>query len=83
MKKYKTGSEFFKRQTPPETTVFVKKNLAITEQVYAYLEEKGWTQKEFAEKLGKTDAEVSKWLSGIYILPVINPFQALLDEQQA
>ena len=83
MKKYTTGSEFVKRQTPPETTVFVKKNLAITEQVYAYLEEKRWSQKEFAKKLGKTDAEVSKWLSGMHNLTLksIAKMEAVLEKE--
>ncbi|GEM_PF-687984 len=30
------------------------------------LKEKGWTQAEFANRLGKRESEVSKWLSGVH-----------------
>lgn len=35
---------------------------------YAVLQEKGWSQKDLAEALGKSTAEVSKWLSGSHNL---------------
>ncbi len=52
----------------PENRIFVRKNLAISEQVEALLTEKGWTQKELAKKLGKTESEVSRLLSGLHNL---------------
>jgi antitoxin component HigA of HigAB toxin-antitoxin module len=50
----------------PENRIFVKKNLAISNQIYALLDEKGWTQKELAIRLGKSESEVSKLLSGLH-----------------
>lgn len=47
---------------------FVTQNLAIATQVYEMLEDRGWSQKTLAEKLGKTPAEVSRWLSGTHNL---------------
>jgi transcriptional regulator with XRE-family HTH domain len=52
----------------PENRIFVRKNLAISEQVEALRKEKGWTQKELAQKLGKTESEVSRLLSGLHNL---------------
>jgi transcriptional regulator with XRE-family HTH domain len=47
---------------------FVDKNLMITEQVFQYLRDLGWTQKELAARVGKSEAEISKWLSGAHNL---------------
>ncbi|MCW5900537.1 MAG: helix-turn-helix transcriptional regulator [Flavobacteriales bacterium] len=52
----------------PETKRMVAKNLAICEQVRLLLAEKGLTQKDLAERMGKSPAEVSKWLSGLHNL---------------
>lgn len=49
-----------------ENRIFVKKNLAISEQISAILKEKGWTQKQLAQRLGKNESEVSKLLSGLH-----------------
>ena len=42
--------------------------LAITEKVCAVLKERGIKKKQFAEMLGKSPSEVSKWLSGLHNL---------------
>ena len=52
----------------PENRIFVRKNLTISEQVEAMRKEKGWSQKELAQKLGKTESEVSRLLSGLHNL---------------
>lgn len=52
----------------PENRIFVRKNLAISEQVEAMRKQKGWTQKQLAQKLGKTESEVSRLLSGLHNL---------------
>jgi len=52
----------------PENKIFVKKNLEISEQIYSSLKEKNWTQKELAGRLGKSESEVSKLLSGLHNL---------------
>ena len=61
-------AERLKAKILPEKRIFVRKNLAISEQVEALRKEKGWTQKELAQKLGKTESEVSRMLSGLHNL---------------
>lgn len=50
--------------TPEETRIFVKKYGDIVVRVYQILREKGLTQKELADQMGKSQSEISKWLSG-------------------
>jgi len=67
---------------PEENARFTDKNLDISEQVYALLEKKGLSQKEFAQLLGKNESEVSKWLSGLHNLTLksIARMEAALGE---
>lgn len=83
MKKYETIDAFFSNRGPEDIQRFVDKNLDISQQVYALLEEKGWTQKEFAKQLGKKEAEISKWLSGNHNLTLrsIAKMEAVLEEE--
>ena len=41
-------------------------SVAIANRIYDILEEKGMSQKEFARLMGKTETEVSRWLSGTH-----------------
>ena len=50
----------------PEIDIMVKHNLAIATKVARILKEKGMGKSEFAEKMGKSPSEVSKWLSGTH-----------------
>lgn len=69
MSKDKTAvAERLKAKILSENRLFVHKNLAISEQVEVLRKEKGWTQKELAQKLGKTESEVSRLLSGLHNL---------------
>jgi transcriptional regulator with XRE-family HTH domain len=70
-----------RQRTKPETHRFVQKNLAIVAEVSRLMKEKGWTQKELAKKLQKTDSEVSKWLSGLHNLTLksITKLEAVLE----
>ena len=60
---------------------FVERNLAITEKVCAVLKERGIKKSKFAEMLGKTSPEVSKWLSGTHNLTLksITKMEEALD----
>jgi transcriptional regulator with XRE-family HTH domain len=82
MNKYADLKEFFETKGPEDIERFVQKNLDISQQVYAHLDEKGWSQKDFAKALGKTEAEVSKWLSGMHNLTLrsIAKMEAVLDQ---
>lgn len=52
----------------PEIERFVSRNLAITEKVCSLLKEKGIKKNEFAQMLGKSPSELSKWLTGSHNL---------------
>ncbi|RME38367.1 MAG: XRE family transcriptional regulator, partial [Deltaproteobacteria bacterium] len=51
-----------------DTDRFVELSMRISDAVAEVLHRKGWTQKDLAARLGKTPAEVSKWLSGTHNL---------------
>jgi len=53
---------------PTENRQFVKKSLDIQDQIADLLAKKGWTQKELAARMGKTEAEVSRWLNELHNL---------------
>jgi transcriptional regulator with XRE-family HTH domain len=50
----------------PETKMQMELSVAIANRIYDILEEKGMTQKDFARLMGKTETEVSRWLSGTH-----------------
>jgi len=52
----------------PETKMQVELSVAIANRIYDILEAKGMSQKDFARVLGKTETEVSRWLSGTHNL---------------
>ena len=49
---------------PPVTKRFYRLSGDAVDQIYTYLDEKGWDQKTLAEKLDKSESEISKLLSG-------------------
>jgi transcriptional regulator with XRE-family HTH domain len=58
--------ERLRAKTKPENRIFVKKNLAISQQIEVLRKDKGWSQKKLAKQLGKTESEVSRLLSGLH-----------------
>jgi transcriptional regulator with XRE-family HTH domain len=48
----------------PELQQRVSKSFDISDQILDILEKKGITQKQLADKLGKAESEVSKWMKG-------------------
>jgi len=69
MKKDKTAVvERLRAKIQPENRIFVQKNLEISEQIQTLLKAKGWSQKDLAIRLGKSESEVSKLLSGLHNL---------------
>ena len=53
---------------PPALKMQMELSVAITNRIYDILEEKDMSQKEFARLMGKTETEVSRWLSGTHNL---------------
>ena len=52
----------------PEMKKQMELSVGIANRIYDLLEEKGLSQKEFAHMMGKTETEVSRWLSGTHNL---------------
>jgi len=81
-KDFKGVASRIRTRIKPENRAFIKKNLAIAEQVNSILRQRGWNQKIFAEKLEKETSEVSKWLSGLHNLTLqsITKMESVLGE---
>ena len=54
----------------PEIRLQMELSVAIANRVYEILEAQGMTQKDFARLMGKTETEVSRWLSGTHNLTI-------------
>ena len=52
------------RSIPLEIKKEVSFKFAVSDKIDRLMKEKGMTQKELARKMGKTEAEVSVWLTG-------------------
>ena len=50
----------------PQTREFIRLNVSVANRIYDILDERGMSQKDFAKLMGKTEAEVSRWLSGTH-----------------
>ena len=66
----------------PEMKLQMELSVAIANRIYEILEEKGMSQKDFARLMGKTETEVSRWLSGTHNLTMatICKISAALEE---
>jgi transcriptional regulator with XRE-family HTH domain len=51
-------------ETPKEVEIFIDKYTDIVTRVHQILEKKGISQKDLAQKLGKHQSEIHKWLNG-------------------
>lgn len=65
---------------PEESKIFVDKSLEIADFIFWIMEQKGMKQKDLAEKMGKSEAEVSKLLAGMhnYTLRSISKIESAL-----
>lgn len=62
--------ECVKEFVTPEIQKQVDLLVAISNRIYDILDKKGMTQKDLAQKLNKSEAEVSRWLGGTHNLTV-------------
>ena len=51
-----------------EMKMQMEMSVAIANRIYDILESRGMTQKDFARLMGKSETEVSRWLSGTHNL---------------
>ncbi|GCC51748.1 XRE family transcriptional regulator [Chryseotalea sanaruensis] len=65
MKKH-AGLEARRKRISPDVKHAVEFSFAIANRIHEILESKGMTQRQFAEKLGKKESEVSKWMRGTH-----------------
>lgn len=64
-----TGETFFTEalaNTPKDISIKVDLSMRISDKIAAALSAQGLTQKDFAKMMGKNEAEVSRWLSGMH-----------------
>ena len=57
-------------QITPEVKKQLEISVSLANRVYDILDKKGMTQKDLAKLLGKTETEVSRWLSGTHNLTI-------------
>ena len=90
MKKYKAPESIdmtdflneVSKETSQESVIFIEKSLAIVNHIFNILERKSLKQKDIALLLGKSEAEISKWLGGTHNLTLrtISKIEAVLGE---
>ena len=54
----------------PDVKKQLEISVSLTNRVYDILEAKGMSQKDLAKLLGKTETEVSRWLSGTHNMTI-------------
>ena len=65
MKRSKVLEERRKRVNP-DIRQSIALSFRIVDRIHEILEEKGLKQKDLAQKLGKSEAEISKWMRGTH-----------------
>lgn len=53
-------------KVPDDLRKEISWSFAISDKIAEILEEQGMTQKMFAKKMGKSETEISRWLSGTH-----------------
>ena len=59
-----------RQETSPEVNKQVDLCVSISNRIFEILEERNMTQRDLARMLGKTETEVSRWLSGTHNLTI-------------
>lgn len=63
-----------------ENEIFTKKSMSISNRIFEFISLNSWPQKVLAEKMNKSEAEISKLLSGAhnYTLRTLSKIEAVL-----
>ncbi len=61
---------------------FVEQSFDIVDRIHFILKEKGMEQKDLAKALGKTESEISKWMTGThnFTIKTVSRIEAVLEE---
>lgn len=67
---------------PEDSRIFVDKSLEIANYIFQVMKNKNMKQKDLADAMGKSEAEISKWLAGMhnYTLRSLSKLEAALGE---
>lgn len=70
-------------EVPNDLKIQIDLSFAIADKLDSILKEKGLSQKDFAKLIGKTEAEVCRWLGGThnFTLKTIAKISSVLDTQ--
>lgn len=70
-----------RKQVNPEVRNSVALSFRIVDRIHEILEEKGLKQKDLALRLGKSEAEISKWMRGThnFTIDTLVSIEAALD----
>ncbi|MBP5229238.1 MAG: helix-turn-helix transcriptional regulator [Bacteroidales bacterium] len=69
-------------KVPKEIAYEVSYSFDIAKVLKDVLDKRKWSQVEFANKLGKKESEISKWLSGVhpFTLKTLAKISSVIDE---
>nr|WP_321358700.1 helix-turn-helix transcriptional regulator [uncultured Draconibacterium sp.] len=65
-----------------DVKLFVKQSFDIVDRIHQILKNQGISQKDLAKSLGKTESEISKWMTGThnFTIKTITKIEAILGE---
>lgn len=71
-----------RKKVPADVKLFVEMAFKMADQVESILKKKGMSQRDFANVMGKSESEISKWLTGEqnFTLRSIAKMQSVLGE---
>jgi len=75
-------SNLFEIKVSADIDIYTRKSFEISDYIVSLLKEKDWTQKDLADKIGKKESEISKWLSGThnFTLKTLSKIEASLGK---
>lgn len=74
--------EAIRKKTPRHVKLLIDHSLAVADRINEILERKTLSQRNLAERLGKSESEISKWMRGThnFTLKTIARLEAELGE---
>lgn len=70
-------------QVTPDVKQFIDNSFDVANQIHSILERQGKTQKDLAEAMGKSESEISRWLTGThnFTLKSVSKIEVILGEK--